>query len=102
MNWQKNIQSCSMLLAAEDEKGWFYLVFTRSPYTHNQMIGFLKQMPGGLHDAIYLEGGPETSLLIDVNGHCIKKVGSWVSDTWESDANKHFWPLPNIIGVSKK
>jgi hypothetical protein len=102
MNWQKNIQSCSMLVAAEDQKGWFYLVFTRSPYTHNQMISFLKQMPGGLHDAIYLEGGPETSLLIDVNGHCIKKVGSWVSDTWERDDNTHFWPLPNIIGVSKK
>lgn len=102
MNWQKNIQSCSMLVAAEDENGWFYLIFTRSPYTHNQMIGFLKQMPRGLHDAIYLEGGPETSLLIDVNGHCIKKVGSWVSDTWERDDNTHFWPLPNIIGVRKK
>jgi hypothetical protein len=102
MNWQKNIQSCSMLVAAEDEQGRFYLIFTRSPYTHNQLIGFMKQMPGGLHDAIYLEGGPETSLLIDVNGHHIKKVGSWVSDTWESDANKHFWPLPNIIGIRKK
>jgi Phosphodiester glycosidase len=102
MNWQKNIQSCSMLVAAEDEKGWFYLIFTRSPYTHNQMIAFMKQMPYGLHDAIYLEGGPETSLLINVNGHHIKKVGSWVSDTWESDANKHFWPLPNIVGVRKK
>jgi hypothetical protein len=101
MYWQKKIQSCSMLVAAEDEKGWFYLIFTRSPYTHNQMIDFMKQMPGGLHDAIYLEGGPETSLLIDVNGHHIKKVGSWVSDTWESDANKHFWPLPNIVGVRK-
>lgn len=102
MYWQKKIQSCSMLVAAEDQKGWFYLIFTRSPYTHNQMIDFIKQMPGGLHDAIYLEGGPETSLLIDVNGHHIKKVGSWVSTTWESDANKHFWPLPNIVGVRKK
>jgi hypothetical protein len=102
MHWQKNIQSCSMLVAAEDQKGWFYLIFTRSPYTHNQMIGFLKQMPGGLHDAIYLEGGPETSLLINVNGHHIKKVGSWVSDTWESDTNRHFWPLPNIVGVRKR
>lgn len=102
MYWQKKIQSCSMLVAAEDEKGWFYLIFTRSPYTHNQMIDFIKQMPGGLHDAIYLEGGPETSLLIDVNGHYIQKVGSWVSTTWESDANKHFWPLPNIVGVRPK
>jgi hypothetical protein len=101
MNWQKKVQSCSMLVAAEDEKGWFYLIFTRSPYTHNQMIGFLKQMPGGIHDAIYLEGGPETSLLIDVNGHCIEKVGSWVSTTWERNDNDHFWRLPNIVGVRK-
>ena len=101
MNWQKKVQSCSMLVAAEDEKGWFYLIFTRSPYTHNQMIGFMTEMPYGLHDAIYLEGGPETSLLIDVNGHCIEKVGSWVSTTWERNDNNHFWRLPNIIGVHK-
>ena len=101
MNWQKKVQSCSMLVAAEDEKGWFYLIFTRSPYTHNQMIGFMKQMPGGLHDAIYLEGGPETSLLIDVNGHCIEKVGSWVSTTWERDDNNRFWRLPNIVGIRR-
>lgn len=102
MYWKKKIQFCSMLTAAEDQKGWFYLIFTRSPYTHNQMIDFIKQMPGGLHDVIYLEGGPETSLFIDVNGHCIEKVGSWVSDTWESDTNRHFWPLPNIVGVRSK
>lgn len=101
MNWQKKVQSCSMLIAAEDEKGWFYLIFTRSPYTHNQMIGFMTEMPYGLHDAIYLEGGPETSLLIDVNGHCIEKVGSWVSTTWERNDNNHFWRLPNIVGVHR-
>jgi hypothetical protein len=66
------------------------------------MIGFMTAMPYGLHDAIYLEGGPETSLLIDVNDHCIEKVGSWVSTTWERDDNNHFWRLPNIVGVRKK
>ncbi len=101
MNWQKKVQSCSMLVAAEDQKGWFYLIFTRSPYTHDQMIGFMTEMPYGLHDAIYLEGGPETSLLIDVNGHCIEKVGSWVSTTWERNDNNHFWRLPSIVGVHK-
>jgi len=101
MYWKKKIQSCSMLIAAEDQKGWFYLIFTRSPYTHNELIDFMCQMPGGLHDAIYLEGGPETSLYINVNGHHIRKVGSWVSETWETDGNKHFWPLPNVIGIRK-
>lgn len=100
--WQKKIQSCSMLVAAEDNRGWFYLIFTRSPYTHNQMIDFMLQMPRGLHDAIYLEGGPETSLFIHVNQHHIQKVGSWVSDTWETNRNKNYWPLPNVIGITYK
>lgn len=99
--WKKKIQSCSMLIAAEGEDGKFYLIFCRSPYTHNQMIQFMVDMPYGLRNAIYLEGGPETSLLIDVNGHCIEKVGSWVSTTWERDDNNHFWRLPNVVGVKK-
>jgi hypothetical protein len=101
MFWKKKIQSCSMLIAAEGEDGKFYLIFCRSPYTHNQMIEFMVGMPYKLRNAIYLEGGPETSLLIDVNGHCIEKVGSWVSTTWERDDNNHFWRLPNIVGVKK-
>ncbi len=101
MFWKKKIQSCSMLIAAEGEDGKFYLIFCRSPYTHNQMIQFMVDMPYGLRNAIYLEGGPETSLLVDVNGHCIEKVGSWVSTTWERDDNNHFWRLPNVVGVKK-
>jgi hypothetical protein len=102
MAWNKRNQSCSMMVAAQDSKGWFYLIFCRSPYTHNQMIRFMKDMPYGLTNAIYLEGGPETSLLIDVNGHCIEKVGSYVSSTYERDDNMNFWKLPNVIGVRKK
>ncbi|MBU3659788.1 MAG: phosphodiester glycosidase family protein [Flavobacteriales bacterium] len=102
MAWNKRNQSCSMMVAAQDSKGWFYLIFCRSPYTHNQMIRFMKEMPYGLTNAIYLEGGPETSLLIDVNGHCIEKVGSYVSSTYERDDNNNFWKLPNVIGVRVK
>ncbi|MFM6934738.1 MAG: phosphodiester glycosidase family protein [Flavobacteriales bacterium] len=101
MYWKKKIQSCSMIIAAEGGDGKFYLIFCRSPYTHNQMIDFMIGMPYHLRNAIYLEGGPETSLLIDVNGHCIEKVGSWVSGTWESDKNNHFWRLPNVVGIKK-
>ena len=101
MAWNK-VQSCSMLVAAEDPKGFFYLIFCRSPYTQNEMIQFLLKMPYKLRNAIYLEGGPETSLLIDVNGHCIEKVGSWVAKTWEKDTNYNFWKLPNVIGIKQR
>jgi hypothetical protein len=102
MFWKKEIQSCSMIIAAEGADKKFYVIFCRSPYTHNQMIQFMLDMPYGIRNAIYLEGGPETSLLIHVNQHHIEKVGSWVSDTWESDANTHFWRLPNVVGVKSR
>lgn len=102
MNWKKRVQSCSMLLAAEDDKKNIYLIFTRSPYVHNTMIGFLKKFPIPLKNAIYLEGGPETSLYVSIGNVCIQKVGSYVSNTYPTDKNERFWPLPNVIGIKVK
>jgi hypothetical protein len=99
LSWNKKKQSCSMLVAAKDADGKILFIFSRSPYTHNQMISFMKSLPFGLHNAIYLEGGPETSLYIDIGDHCIEKIGSYVSDTYAHDRNPDFWRLPNIIGV---
>jgi hypothetical protein len=99
MSWTRRKQSCSMLVAAKDPQGRFYLIFCRSPYSQNQMIAFMKEMPFELSHALYLEGGPETSLLVDVNEHCIQKVGSWISTSYETDKNNHFWNLPNIVGI---
>ena len=99
MYWNKRVQSCSMLVAAEDLQGNLYLIFTRSPYTHNDFIGFLQKFPFKLVNAIYLEGGPETSLHVDIPGTCVQKVGSYVSNGYEHDRNDRFWALPNIIGI---
>ena len=52
-----------------------------------------------LRNAIYLEGGPETSLYIDINDIRIEKIGSYVSQTYPTDDNNNFWELPNIIGI---
>lgn len=101
LEW-KSKQSCSMLLAAKDPEGKLVLVFTRSPYFHNDMIRFLGMFPMKLTHAIYLEGGPETSLYVHVGTTRLNKIGSWVSDTYENDANDHFWKLPNVIGVRLK
>ena len=99
LGWNKKKQSCSMLVAAKDPQGRIWFIFSRSPYTHNQMISFMKSLPYDLHNAIYLEGGPETSLYIDIGDHCIEKIGSYVSDTYAHDRNPDFWRLPNVIGV---
>lgn len=102
LGWNKKNQSCSMLVAATDPLGNIYYVFSRSPYTHNEMISFMLGFPFELSNAIYLEGGPETSLYIKVGDTVIEKVGSYVSQTYPNDDNDHFWKLPNVIGLRLK
>ncbi|MNJ85531.1 hypothetical protein D3C87_30060 [compost metagenome] len=102
MNWKKRIQSCSMLVCAHDNENNLIIIFCRSPYTHNQMIGFMKQFPTPLHNAIYMEGGPETSLYVHIGDFCIQKVGSYVSGTYAKDTNESYWTLPNVIGIRVK
>lgn len=102
LGWNKRNQSCSMLVAASDPYGNIYYIFSRSPYTHNQMISFMTAMPFELTNAIYLEGGPETSLYIKIGDTVIEKFGSYVSGTYPNDDNDHFWALPNVIGMKLK
>ncbi|MBI1837330.1 MAG: phosphodiester glycosidase family protein [Flavobacteriia bacterium] len=102
LSWDKKKQSCSMLIAAKGTDGFVYFIFTRSPYTHSQMIQFMLSFPFKLTNAIYMEGGPETSLYIRVGETIIEKVGSYVSNTYPTDDNKTYWPLPNVIGLKLK
>jgi hypothetical protein len=102
LGWNKRNQSCSMLVAAKDKKGRIWFIFTRSPYTHNQMISFMGTFKDDLRNVIYLEGGPETSMFIETKDHRIEKVGSYVSQTYPTDSNTVFWDLPNVIGIRVK
>lgn len=99
LGWNKRNQSCSMLVVGSDEEGNIYYVFTRSPYTHNEMIGFLLSFPFKMKSTIYMEGGPETSFYIHVGDTKIEKIGSYISNSYANDDNDHFWKLPNVIGV---
>ena len=95
-------QSCSMVLTATDILGNLYIVYTRSPYTHLAMIGFLQSLPLNIRTTVYLEGGPETSLYVNTGDTVIAKFGSYVSNTCNNDNNDHFWKIPNVIALRKK
>lgn len=102
MSWNKNPQWCSQLIVAKDRAQQIYFIFTRSPYSHNEMIDFMLNLEEPLLNAIYMEGGPQTSLFIDTKNNRIEKLGSYVSRTYQTDGNAEFWNLPNVIGVRKK
>lgn len=102
MDWKRKKQSCSMLVMGEDNKNQLYIIFTRSPYYHQDMVRFLKQMPFQLGLTMYLEGGPETSVYLNTPHKKLDLIGSYVSNTYPTDKNDHFWPLPNVIGFKFK
>ena len=102
LSWNKKNQSCSMLVAASDDEGSIYYIFTRSPYTHNEIIQFLLSLPFHIKETIYLEGGPETSFFINIGNTKIEKMGSYISNSYPNDDNNQFWKLPNVIGVKVK
>ncbi len=102
MSWNKNPQWCSQLIVAKDKQQFIYFIFTRSPYSHNEMIQFMLNFEVKLVNAIYMEGGPQTSLFVDTEKGRIEKLGSYVSKTYATDKNAEFWALPNVIGIRKK
>lgn len=103
LSWDKRPgQQCSMVIGAIDIDGNIYFLFTRSPYTHQQIIGFLLSMPLNIRTTVYLEGGPEASLYINSGDTLITKYGCYVSKTYERDDNDHFRKIPNVIGITKK
>jgi hypothetical protein len=91
-----------MILTATDTEDNLYIVFTRSPYTHRTMIGYLQGLPLNIRTTVYLEGGPETSLYINTGDTVIAKYGSYVSNSCNNDNNDHFWAIPNVISLKKK
>jgi hypothetical protein len=105
--WNKRKQYCSQLISTIDEFGNVYLIFVRSPYLHNEMIQFMQDMKLNLYNAIYLEGGPQTSLYVNIQKDGkeifhLEKIGSYVSETYATDKNDYFWKLPNVIGLKNK
>ena len=101
--WDKRPgQACSMVIGATDTAGNIYFVFSRSPYAHQKMIGFMMALIPGIRTTVYLEGGPEASLYIQTGDTTITKIGSYVSKTYPNDNNDHFWKIPNVIGINPK
>ncbi|MEZ4889720.1 MAG: phosphodiester glycosidase family protein [Crocinitomicaceae bacterium] len=90
------------LIVAKDDYQQIYFVFTRSPYSQNEMIRFMTQLERPLRNAIYMEGGPQTSLYVDTETERIEKLGSYVSNTYPITTNAEFWKLPNVIGIKRK
>jgi phosphodiester glycosidase len=59
----------------------------------------------GSHDlagALFLEGGPEASLVARGPDGELSLLGSYETGFVENDDNREFWKLPNVIGIAPR
>jgi hypothetical protein len=99
--WNNRVQYCSMILLAQDKENNLYIIFSRSPFTQNQMIENLLELPFELINAIYLEGGSRANFVVSTKDLNIQKVGSYVSNYNPNDDNQSYFSFPNFIGMKQ-
>jgi hypothetical protein len=80
-----------------DRSGRVVLLHARAAVTMGELSRAL-----AAHDlvgALFLEGGPEASLVAKGSEGELSRVGSYETKFVENDENHVFWTLPNVIGL---
>ena len=98
----RSYMRCSMGIIGQDKDGFIYLIFMRSPLKPNEMSVFLSKQPLNLIGLMYLEGGPETSYVINHPKLKVERMGCYVSRSWQRDNCSEFRKIPQVIGVKRK
>jgi len=100
--WSPKGEKWSEALLGEDDSGRSLFMFCRSPYTMYDLNEILLSLPIQLSAAQHLEGGPEAQLYIHQDDIKIELYGSYETGFFLNNGNFSAWPVPNIIGISKK
>ncbi len=85
-----------------DQQGRAVFMHTRTPFRMESLSRMLAAPALGLRGMIYLEGGPEASLVVDAEGQRVAEMGSYEDGFNENDDNRAFWDLPNVIAFQRR
>lgn len=97
----KNELFCSMTILAIDNDRNVLFLFTRSPYSANDMIRFMQKPELNIKTAMYLEGGPEANIYVKTDSVPLVKFGSYISGVYATDTNSKLIKMPMILGVKR-
>jgi hypothetical protein len=85
-----------------DRDGWAVLIHSRTPYRPTVLNRMLAEPSLGLRGVVYMEGGPEASLVVEAGPSPVREMGSWEDGFNANDDNRVFWDLPNVIGFAPR
>ncbi|HAA04661.1 MAG TPA: hypothetical protein DCE18_15045 [Syntrophobacteraceae bacterium] len=100
--WSQQSDRWSTAALGMDENGRVLFLFGQHPLSVHDFIEVLLSLPIGIRSTMYLEGGPQASMHISINGVEVDKKGSLESTVDDSESVPLVFPIPNVIGVVRK
>jgi phosphodiester glycosidase len=100
--WSQHEALWSMAVLGMTQDGQALFIFTQSPYSPHELIDILLALPLSIHSAMYLEGGSEASLYLAHAGVEMEKFGTHGTGFWSLFRNQGPWPIPHVIGITRK
>lgn len=94
--WRTRRYSSALLGA--DREGRAVLVHVRTPYR----MQMLAAPALGVRGLVYMEGGPEASLIVEAPGVRVREIGSYEDGFHEGDDVRAFWDLPNVVAFGPR
>ncbi len=100
--WKQQPRRWSTSAIGLDEQNNVLFIHVRSLYSTHDLINILKELPLKISRAMYTEGGPQAQLYINVSNKEFEFVGSYEVGSGNANKGSLSWPLPNVIGISKR
>lgn len=83
-----------------DRAGRVVFIHARAPVRMTELAQSVAAL--GMTGAMFLEGGPEASLVVRGSEGELARVGSYETGFVENDENHSFWWLPNVIALEAR
>ena len=100
--WKPQARRWSTSAIGIDEQDKVLFIHVRALYSMHDLINILKKLPLNISRAMYTEGGPQAQLYINSGNQELELTGSYETNSNEANEGSVSWPLPNVLGISKR
>jgi len=98
--WAPSERRFSTAAIGVDGKGRVLFIHARAAWSVHDLVNALLALPIDLHQAMYVEGGPEAQLFVRGGGQVHEWVGGF--ERLPTAENRDAWPVPNVVAAVRR